>query len=71
MSESYCKDIEKYLLSREEAAQACGLCVIKLDQLIRRESDPLPYIQIGRRKLIPADALRDWINRQVEHGRAV
>lgn len=50
--------VERLLFSRREAAQMLGLCPSTVDNLLR--AGKLPFVVMGSRRLIPADALREF-----------
>ena len=52
-------DQAKLLISIEDAADACSISVAQIYRMIA--DGELPYMMIGRRKLIPVDELRAWI----------
>lgn len=63
--------MEDYLFTRKEGAKKLKISLVKFDELLRRKNDPLPHLKLGRRVLIPAEALREWINRQADDGKLI
>lgn len=55
-------DPERVALSVEEAAEAAGLGRTLMFQLIGRGE--IRSFKCGRRRLVPVDALREWVQRQ-------
>ena len=55
-------ETEKLTYSVSEAAAALGIAKSAVYELIHADND-FPFIQIGKRLLIPADGLRRWVNR--------
>jgi excisionase family DNA binding protein len=55
--------MEKLLLSPEEAGEALNLCKSTIYDLIRLRM--LVSVKIGKRRLIPADACRELVERLV------
>lgn len=53
---------EKLALSVEEAAQMLGVCSKVVYTLTHRAD--FPTIKIGRRTLVSAEGLRDWVRKQ-------
>jgi excisionase family DNA binding protein len=54
--------MERLLLKPEEAAAALGLCRSKTYGLLA--DGTLPSIRVGRSVRVPAEALREWVERQ-------
>lgn len=54
--------MEALLVSVEEAARALGVGRDLVYELMA--SGGLPKVKLGRRTLVPAQALADWVNRQ-------
>ncbi|GMV70166.1 MAG: hypothetical protein AMXMBFR77_00050 [Phycisphaerales bacterium] len=59
--------IERLALSLDETAEAVGLSRRKLQQLIAAKE--FPFTRIGRRVVVPIDALRKWLADRAEGGR--
>ena len=57
-------EIEKLTLSVPEAAEALG--VSRAQAYIMVNSGELPSIRVGRRRLVPLDKLRLWIDGREE-----
>lgn len=57
---------EQLLLRVEDTAKALNISRAQLYP--RLMSGEIPSIRIGRSRRIPLEALRDWIERQVEEG---
>jgi excisionase family DNA binding protein len=55
---------EKLLLSAEEAFERLGIGRAFGFKLIA--SGALPSIKVGRLRRVPAERLRDWVDKQVE-----
>lgn len=60
------RGIERLALSLDETAEALGLSRRKLQQLIAAKE--LPVTRIGRRVVVPVDALRKWLADRAEGG---
>lgn len=54
--------MEKLVLSRPEAAEILGVSLPTLDKFSHRAD--FPWIRVGRRVLIPVDALREWLAKE-------
>ena len=52
--------------TRQQAADALAIGLSTLDKLMARKDNPLPHIRVGRRVLIPADKLDEWISEEQE-----
>jgi excisionase family DNA binding protein len=57
--------IPRYTLSVEQAAQALGICVDNLRKLYRGPAPKLQVIRVGRRVLIPEQAIGRFIEREL------
>jgi excisionase family DNA binding protein len=57
-------EVEKLLLSPEEAAEVLGITRSTIYDLIRMRL--LTSVKIGRRRLVPMQACRDMVDRLVE-----
>lgn len=57
--------MDKLTMTRKEGAKMFGVGLNQFDALMRRENDPLPFIRVGKRVLIPVDQFKEWIDRQV------
>jgi excisionase family DNA binding protein len=55
--------LERLLLRPAEAGEVLGISRSKTYELIA--SGVIPSIRIGRGRLVPADALRGWVNKQL------
>lgn len=62
-------EIEKLALSVPEAAEALG--VSRAQAYIMINSGELPSIRVGRRRLVPLDKLKLWIEDREEGGHEV
>jgi len=60
--------VERLALSPVEAAEALGVSRSSVDELIA--SRTIPFARVGRRVLIPADLLREWLNERAGEGGA-
>lgn len=49
-------------MSVNEAADALGVSSVSLYKLIDKDKD-FPVITIGRRKVVPKEQLKDWIDK--------
>ena len=61
--------LEKLTYSREEVVQVLGINLRGVDSLIHRPDHPIPTLKIGKRYLIPRDALIEWIAEEVRLNR--
>ena len=57
--------MERLTITRNEAKSVVGVGLNQLDALMRRADDPLPFLRVGKRVLIPVDQLKEWLARQV------
>ena len=48
----------------EDAAKAIGVSAHKLSGWLRRQHHPVPHIKDGRRIIIPADLLNEWLREE-------
>lgn len=55
---------EKLALSRKEAAELCNVSLPTLDGFLNRRENPLPSIRAGRKILISAELLKEWLNEE-------
>ena len=53
-------------LGRADAADALGISVRKLDELVADRSSGIPFAKIGARVLFPVAELRAWLAEQVQ-----
>jgi len=53
--------VSKLTLTRKEAAEVCSVSMPTLDAYLRRKENPLPSFRVGRKWIIPADSLRQWL----------
>ncbi len=53
--------METFAFTRKEAAGACNISLPTLDAYLRRQDRPMPHIRVGRKIIIPADGLREWL----------
>lgn len=58
------KTEETRCFSVAETAQILGICKAKVYALVR--DDIIPNLRIGRRIVIPADSLREWMQTEAE-----
>ena len=63
MTKGTASEVEKLLLSPEEAAEVLGITRSTIYDLIRMRV--LTSVKIGRRRLIPTDACRELVDRMV------
>ena len=56
--------MDKVTMTVDEVGQAMGISRPKAYELTNRED--FPCIRIGRRKVIPVDAFRRWLDAQTE-----
>lgn len=63
----------KGTLTRQEAAEFLNLSLPVLDGMLKRIENPVPSIRIGRKVIIPVNALQNWLLAESErqHGTAV
>ena len=64
MAQRGCGSMERWLMKAEEVAGMLSLSRAQVFQLARR--GVIPSIRIGRSVRFPAEALRDWLGRQVD-----
>ena len=53
------------ILTRRQAADYLNVGLSLLDKTIHRQDNPLPHIQVGKRVVIPRDALDAWIDAEI------
>lgn len=58
--------LEKMLFSIEEAAELLGIGRSTAYDLVK--GGELPSVKIGRRRLVPREALHTWIRKKTEGG---
>lgn len=58
---------KRLCLTTDEAAGQLHISRSKLYQLLRENA--LPHIRVGRKILIPADELKEWLHTQSTHDR--
>ena len=56
--------MDKVTMTVDEVAHAMGISRPKAYELTEREGFPL--VRVGRRKVIPVDAFRRWLDAQTE-----
>lgn len=56
--------MDAFLLKPEEAAKVLGLGRSKLYELI--QTGQIPSLRVGRARRIPVEALRRWVDKQLE-----
>lgn len=61
--------IDKVALSLTECAAMMGIGRSKMHELAR--ADGFPTVKVGRRVLVPVDALKAWLNEQVANESAL
>ena len=54
------------ILTRQQAADYLNVGLTLLDRIIHRRDNPIPHIRVGKRVVIPRDALEAWISAEVE-----
>ncbi|WP_239559278.1 helix-turn-helix domain-containing protein [Sporohalobacter salinus] len=54
--------VEQKLLSVEETTEIVSLSETKIYELIKQEK--IPYVMIGRRRMIPKKELSEWISQK-------
>ena len=52
------------MLSVSQAAELIGISTVSLYKLIKND-DSFPVIAMGRRKIIPKEHLKNWINSKI------
>lgn len=55
------------MLSVKEAADVLGVSSVTLYKSIERGKDSFPIVQFGRRKLVPKEQLKQWIDSNCSH----
>ncbi len=58
--------MDKGAFTRKEAAEFCNISLPTLAAFLARKEDPLPHIRVGRKYIIPADGLREWLAQEAE-----
>jgi len=53
-------------LTRKEAAEYCNVSLPSLAAFLKRADNPIPHIKVGRKYVIPADGLREWLAQEAE-----
>lgn len=53
--------MDKLTLTVKEASELTGIGRCKIEELINSEGD-FPYFRVGRKILINADMLKDWLS---------
>lgn len=61
--------VEKFALSLTECAVMMGIGRSKMHELARSEG--FPVVRVGRRILVPVDALKEWLNARAGDERTV
>ena len=61
--------VEKFALSLTECAVMMGIGRSKMHELARSEG--FPVVRVGRRILVPVDALKVWLNARAGDERTV
>lgn len=61
--------VEKFALSLNECAVMMGIGRSKMHELARSEG--FPVVRVGRRILVPVDALKVWLNARAGDERTV
>lgn len=56
-------DSGKQMLSVNQAAEVLGISNVSLYKLIEKDKS-FPVVQLGRRKSIPKEQLREWIDKK-------
>lgn len=57
---------ERQILTRQQTADYLTVGLTSLDKMIARRDNPLPHIRVGRRVVIPREALERWIQEETE-----
>ena len=60
------KGSDRLVLNTREACELLQISKPTLYSLLNRQSDPCPCWRVGRKILIPARLLQDWLERQAE-----
>ena len=61
-------EIERETLNVAEAAALMGIGKSSVYALIHSETSGFPYLQIGRKIVIPKTSLRNWMNTEAVRG---
>lgn len=69
MSMEKISSVDKVALSLNECAVMMGIGRSKMHELARSEG--FPVVRVGRRILVPVDALKEWLNTRAGDERAV
>ncbi len=54
------------MLSVAQAAETLGVSTVSLYKMIKKDNT-FPVIEMGRRKIIPKEHLKNWINSKVSN----
>lgn len=68
MQEPGVEESARLTYSVHESASVLGVSISTIERAIREGT--LPSFTFGRRRLIPADGLADWVRKQAEGGEA-
>ncbi len=61
-------NVERIALRPREAAAAIGLSPRKVAELMASKDSGFPIVRVGRARLVPTDALREWLAGQIGGG---
>lgn len=56
--------VPKLALSIVETAEAIGVCERTVQTLL--SNGEIPSVRVGQRRLIPVDALKEWLSKRIE-----
>ena len=57
---------DRATMTRQQTADYLNVGLTTLDKMISRRDNPLPHIRVGRRVIIPREALEAWIVTETE-----
>lgn len=58
------RGVERLAITTSELAQAMGCSTRHLQAQIQKREIDIPSIRLGRLRLFPVDAVRDWLQRK-------
>jgi excisionase family DNA binding protein len=61
--------MDKYCYSRKEISEKLGLSIPMVDAFLHRINYPMPHIRAGRKVLIPATAVEQWLLDEAERSK--
>jgi len=58
--------MDKLTYTRKECSEKTGMSLPMLDAFLHRSESPMPHICVGRKILIPVNALEVWLLEEVK-----